>query len=93
MDIAPMASPSDGRLEVITVTERNGLYLAAKIRKIYSGRHLEERTVHHFPCHRLEMSLADKDAERRYLLDVDGEPLGSLPLSVEVVPGVLRVRG
>jgi diacylglycerol kinase (ATP) len=93
MDIAPMASPSDGRLEVITVTERNGFCLAAKIRKIYSGRHLQERTVHHFPCHRLELSLADEDAERRYLLDVDGDPLGSLPLSVEVVPGALRVRG
>jgi diacylglycerol kinase (ATP) len=93
MDIAPMASPSDGRFEVITIGERNGFSLAVKIRKVYSGRHLQERTVQHFPCHRLELSLADKEAERRYLLDVDGDPLGSLPLSVELVPGVLRVRG
>jgi diacylglycerol kinase (ATP) len=92
MDIAPMALPDDGRLEVLTVTERNRIYLAAKIRKIYPGRHLEEPTVHHFPCQRIELRLADEAADRRYLLDVDGDPLGSLPLTIEVVPRRLRVR-
>ena len=92
MDIAPMALPDDGRLEVLTVTERNRIYLAAKIRKIYPGRHLEEPTVHHFPCQRIELRLADEAANRRYLLDVDGDPLGSLPLTIEVVPRRLRVR-
>jgi YegS/Rv2252/BmrU family lipid kinase len=92
MDVAPMALPDDGRLEVLTITERNRLYLAAKIRKIYPGRHLEEPTVHHFPCQRIELRLADRDASRSYLLDVDGDPLGSLPLTVEVVPRRLRVR-
>jgi YegS/Rv2252/BmrU family lipid kinase len=92
MDIAPMALPDDGRLEVITITERNRVYLATKIRKTYTGRHLEEPTVHHFPCRRIELRLADEAANRRYLLDVDGDPLGSLPLTVEVVPRRLRVR-
>jgi len=87
-----MALPDDGRLEVLTVTERNRIYLAAKIRKIYPGRHLEEPTVHHFPCQRIELRLADEAANRRYLLDVDGDPLGSLPLTIEVVPRRLRVR-
>jgi diacylglycerol kinase (ATP) len=92
MDIAPMATPDDGRLEVITITERNRLLIAAKIRRVYSGRHLQEPTVHHFPCRRLELSLADKAAERGFLLDVDGDPLGSLPLSLEVLPGAFRMR-
>jgi diacylglycerol kinase (ATP) len=92
MDIAPMALPDDGRFEVLTITERNKLYLAAKIRKVYPGRHLEEPTVQHFPCHRIELRLANEAANRRYLLDVDGDPLGSLPLVVEVVPRRLRVR-
>ncbi len=92
MDIAPMALPDDGRLEVLTITERNRLYLAAKIRKVYPGRHLEEACVHHFPCTHIELSVADPSAERRYLLDVDGEYLGSLPLKVEVVPKRLRIR-
>jgi diacylglycerol kinase (ATP) len=92
MDIAPMALPDDGRFEVLTITERNRISLASKIRKVYTGRHLEEPTVHHFPCHRIELRLANEAASRRFLLDVDGDPLGSLPLVVEVVPRRLRVR-
>lgn len=92
MDIAPMALVDDGRFEVLTITERNRLYLAAKIRKVYPGRHLEEPTVHHFPCRRIELRLADETAGRPCLLDIDGDYLGSLPLSVEVVPKRLRIR-
>ena len=92
MDVAPMALPDDGRLEVVTITERNRLYLAGKVRLIYTGRHLDEPTVHHFPCERIELRLDNGAHERRFLLDVDGDALGSLPLAVEVAPRRLRVR-
>jgi diacylglycerol kinase (ATP) len=92
MDVAPMALPDDGRLEIITITAPNKPYLADRVRGVYTGRHLLEPTVHHFPCQAIELRLADKDAERRFLLDVDGEALGSLPLTIELVPGRLRVR-
>jgi diacylglycerol kinase (ATP) len=92
MDIAPMALVDDGRLEVLTITERSRVYLAAKIRKVYPGDHLDEPTVHHFPCERIELRLVDETAERHFLLDVDGDYLGSLPLVVEVLPKRLRVR-
>ena len=92
MDVAPMALPDDGRLEVVTITAPSKPYLADRVRGVYTGRHLEEPTVHHFPCHRIELLLEDEAAEHRFLLDVDGEALGSLPLSVEVVPKRLNVR-
>ncbi len=92
MDLAPMALLDDGRLEVVTITERNKLYLLAKTRTIYSGRHLDEPTVTHFPCERIELRLESEAAERRFLLDVDGDALGSLPLCVEVLPRRLAVR-
>ncbi len=92
MDVAPMALPDDGRLEVVTVTARSKPYLADRVRGVYSGRHLEEPTVHHFSCEGLELGLEEEAAERRFLLDVDGEALGSLPLRVQVVPKRLRVR-
>ena len=92
MDVAPMALPDDGRLEVVTVTESNKLYLIRKMRLVYDGRHLEVPTVSHFPCERIELRLEDEGRERAFLLDVDGDPLGSLPLSVEVQPGRLRMR-
>jgi len=92
MDVAPMALPDDGRLEVITITAPSKPYLADRVRGVYSGRHLDEPTVHHFPCERIELGLNDLEAERGFLLDVDGEALGTLPLAVEVVPKKLRVR-
>jgi diacylglycerol kinase (ATP) len=92
MDVAPMALPDDGRLEVVTITAPSKPYLADRVRGVYTGRHLQEPTVHHFPCHRIALHLEDEAAERRFLLDVDGEALGSLPLSVEVVPKRLSVR-
>lgn len=92
MDLAPMALPDDGRLEVVTITERNKLALLAKTRTIYTGRHLDEPTVKHFPCERIELRLENEGAERRFLLDFDGDALGSLPLTVEVLPRRLAVR-
>ncbi|MFH0915210.1 MAG: diacylglycerol kinase family protein [bacterium] len=92
MDVAPMALPDDGRLEVVTITAPSKPYLADRVRGVYTGRHLEEPTVHHFPCERIELRLEDEAAERRFLLDVDGEALGSLPLTVKVEPKRLRIR-
>ncbi len=92
MDVAPMAQPDDGRLEVVTVTAPNKLFIVKRIQSVYAGRHLEVPTVHHFPCERMELRLEDQAAESRFLLDVDGDALGSLPLTVEVVPKRLRVR-
>jgi diacylglycerol kinase (ATP) len=92
MQVAPMALPDDGRLEVITVTQPNRVSLAAKIRKVYPGEHLTEPGIAHFPCERIELGLADAAAERRVLLEVDGDCLGSLPLTVEIVPQCLRIR-
>jgi len=92
MDVAPMALPDDGRLEVVTVTAPSKPYLADRVRGVYTGRHLQEPTVHHFSCEGLELRLEQEAAERRFFLDVDGEALGSLPLRVKVVPRRLRVR-
>lgn len=92
MDVAPMAVVDDGTLEVVTITAPNKPYLADRVRGVYTGRHLLEPTVHHFPCQAIELSLEEPAAERRFLLDVDGEALGSLPLKVEILPRRLRVR-
>ncbi len=92
MDMAPMALPDDGRLEVVTITAPTKFVLGDRVRGVYTGRHLQEPTVHHFPCSRIELSLADEAAQRRFLLDVDGEALGSLPAAIEVLPRALRVR-
>jgi diacylglycerol kinase (ATP) len=92
MDVAPMALPDDGRLEVVTVTAPNKPFIIKRIQSVYAGRHLAVPTVQHFPCQRIELRLDDETAGSRFLLDVDGDALGSLPLTVEVVPRRLRIR-
>jgi diacylglycerol kinase (ATP) len=93
MDVAPMASLDDARLEVITVTARNRLHLADRVRGVYTGRHLLEPTVHHFPCRTIVLRIDEPGANQHFLLDIDGEGIGSLPVEIEVVPKRLRVLG
>jgi diacylglycerol kinase (ATP) len=92
MDVAPMAQPDDGRLEVVTVASPTKPYLLRNIKSVYEGRHLDLPSVHHFSCTAIDLRLEDPEMERHFLLDVDGDALGSLPLRVEVLPQRLRVR-
>jgi diacylglycerol kinase family enzyme len=48
--------------------------------------------VQHFACDRIAIDLENERARDVFLLDVDGEPLGGLPLEVEVVPKALMLR-
>ena len=73
----------------------NGLFkanAANMVRRIYDGEHLRASGTRHFPCDRLVIDLEDERARGTFLLDVDGEPLGALPLEVELVPQALTLR-
>jgi YegS/Rv2252/BmrU family lipid kinase len=92
MNVAPMARPDDGRLEVIAMDAPSKVAFLAFTRSIYSGAHLGAPGVRHFSCDRVAIELEGDGAPGSFPLDVDGEALGRLPLEVEVVPGALRIR-
>jgi diacylglycerol kinase (ATP) len=92
MHVAPMAKPDDGRFEVVAMDAPSKLAFAAFSRKIYDGSHLSSPGVQHFACDRLAVDLENEGARDVFLLDVDGEPLGGLPIEVELVPGALTLR-
>jgi diacylglycerol kinase (ATP) len=93
MRIAPMASLSDGRLEVVALSAPSKLAFLLLSRKLYTGEHLREPGVIHLSGERVEISPAPGTrAKDKVLLDVDGEPLGEVPVRIETVPGALRVR-
>ena len=94
MNIAPMARPDDGLLEVIALETRTRLRLIAKLGTVYKGTHLREPGVSHFSCSSLELTPLQAAPTGRPLfpLDVDGDALGDVPLTVSVVPGALRIR-
>jgi YegS/Rv2252/BmrU family lipid kinase len=90
MHVAPMAIPDDGRFEVVSIDAPGKLAFPAYSRKIYDGGHLRLPGVKHFACDRVAMDLTSDRARGVFLLDVDGEPLGGLPLEIALVPRKLR---
>jgi diacylglycerol kinase (ATP) len=93
MHVAPMAELDDGRFEVVSMDAPSKLAFAANSRRIYEGKHLTAPGVQHFACDRIAIDIENERARSVFLLDVDGEPLGGLPLEVEVVPKALTLRG
>ncbi len=92
MHVAPMAQPDDGRFEIVSMDAPGKLAFAAISRRIYEGKHLSAPTVQHFACDKIAIDLENEGARSVFLLDVDGEPLGGMPIQVELVPKVLALR-
>lgn len=90
MRIAPDAEVSDGLLDVVLAGPLTRTGLLAIFPEVFSGGHLRHpacqvlrgRTVH------LEPGPLGGPPPTAF---ADGEPLGALPLRVEVAPGALRV--
>jgi YegS/Rv2252/BmrU family lipid kinase len=93
MHVAPMAKLDDGKLEVVSMDAPSKLAFAAFSRKIYDGSHLKESGVKHVQCERITIELdpSSESARDTFRLDVDGEPLGGLPLAIEVQKSALKV--
>jgi diacylglycerol kinase (ATP) len=92
MHVAPMAVPDDGRFEVVSIDAPSKAAFAMSSHKIYSGAHLREPSVSHFPCDRIELDLQNEDARSVFLIDCDGEPMGGLPITIDLVRGGLTLR-
>jgi diacylglycerol kinase family enzyme len=84
MMIAPEAAPDDGVFDIITVENLSFLQTIRKFPLIYSGAHIGDPDVR--VCRGTRI-IAESDEE--VLIDADGEGLGKLPLTVEILPKVL----
>ena len=92
MNVAPMADPGDGRFEVVSLDAPSKIAFAIASRGIYGGKHVSAPGFLHFGCDRISIDLENDAARGVFLLDVDGEPLGGLPVDVELVPQALTLR-
>ena len=93
MEVAPMAVPDDGVFDVVSLGAASRLKFAIGSLSIYSGSHIDKPDVEVFRCDRIDIRLKNEDIRDIFPLDVDGEPLGTLPLSIELVPGAVEVYG
>jgi YegS/Rv2252/BmrU family lipid kinase len=92
MKVGPMAELDDGVFEVVSLGAASKLRFAIESSsRIYTGDHIGREGIQHFRCDKVTIELLNKDVSDRFLLDVDGEPLGRMPLTIEVMPGALDV--
>jgi YegS/Rv2252/BmrU family lipid kinase len=90
MKIAPDAKLNDGLLDVIAVGDLGTLEILTNVYKLYLGTHLGMQKVRHALARTIRASAIDADDQ--VLVEIDGELLGTLPATFEILPRRLRVR-
>lgn len=83
--ICPDADPSDGLLDVTLVRPAGRLRLLRLLPRVYKGTHT---TVPEVSTHRVRSVHLSSPGVTAY---ADGDPIGALPLTVDVAPGALRL--
>jgi diacylglycerol kinase (ATP) len=90
MQVAPDARIDDGLLDVVLIPAYTRARLMTRLPRIYAGRHVEEEGVDHVRGGVVELAPVHDD---KVWIELDGEPVGTLPVRIEVVPGALRFFG
>ncbi|MBK5305709.1 MAG: diacylglycerol kinase family lipid kinase [Frankiaceae bacterium] len=86
MRLAPDASVEDGLLDVVTTSTTTRSRFLRALPKLYKGAHLDEPSVSVRTARSVDLS-----ADRPFRVFADGDPIASLPCTISVRPGVLRV--
>ena len=89
MQVAPRAEPADGLFDVVVIPGFSKARLLRELPRIYRGTHLDVPEV---SLHRGQCIEADA-APGKVWVEIDGEPLGTLPASIEVLPAAISVLG
>lgn len=83
--IAPDADPADGLLDVVLVRPAGRLRLLRLLPRVYKGTHAAVPEVSMRRVRSVRLAAPGVTAY------ADGDPIGALPLTVDVVPGALTI--
>jgi diacylglycerol kinase (ATP) len=89
MKISPEARIDDGLLDVVLIKGMKMLEFLRNSLKVYRGTHLSHPKVSLLRCRRVE---ADPVTGQEVLIELDGEQLGQLPATFDLVPAQLQVK-
>ncbi|HEX7083454.1 MAG TPA: diacylglycerol kinase family protein [Gaiellaceae bacterium] len=87
MMLAPDARPDDGLFDVVLIGDVSKRDFLTTAPKIYKGRHVAHPKVEVLRSARVAV-----DADERLPIELEGEHVGTTPVTFELVPGALRVR-
>ena len=86
MFLAPDASLEDGKLDVVLIREQSRLRYLRGLPRVFNGSHLKDPAISLHQGREITF-----EADRPFTAYADGDPIGDLPLTVQVLPGALRV--
>lgn len=90
MQIAPMAEPDDGLLDVIVISNAPKAVLLATIPALFKGRHMEKSCVRHARVRTVHAELLDPT--HAMFVETDGESHGNLDAGFDLLPEPLFLR-
>jgi diacylglycerol kinase (ATP) len=88
MKICPGAAPADGQVEVAIIGRVSRLTLLRVFPKVFEGAHTTHPKVT-----MLRGSCVRIGGDPSITVWADGEPIGTLPCELDIVPGALQVAG
>jgi len=91
MKIAPHAKLDDGMFDVVLVRGMKFFEFFKNAWRIYFGTHLFHPKVSLIRGKKIEASPHNKDED--VLIEIDGEQLGKLPATFEIIPKTFLVKG
>jgi YegS/Rv2252/BmrU family lipid kinase len=86
MWVAPAASMEDGLFHITLIGDLTLAEVFLNLPKLYDGRLIELRKVRTLIGKKVEAY-----SDQRVLLDIDGEQPGELPVTIDILPGALRL--
>ncbi len=86
MRLAPDASVHDGALDLVTSSATSRRTFLAALPEVFRGTHVRRPSIDVRPVRTVEL-----DADRPFRVFADGDPVGTLPCTVTVRAGALRV--
>lgn len=85
---APLASVSDGLLDVLILKKVEVAQLSNLLLKIVQGDHINHPNVEYFQTKKIHIDILD---DSKVVVDYDGECFGELPVTIEVVPKAVKI--
>ncbi|HET9718734.1 MAG TPA: diacylglycerol kinase family protein [Solirubrobacteraceae bacterium] len=86
MFLAPGASLTDGLLDVVLIADQPRLRFLRHLPKVFKGEHVSLPEVSIVRAREVEV-----DADRKFTVYADGDPIAQLPVKVSVAAGAVRV--
>ena len=86
MQISPKSDAGDCLLDVLVMTGPKSDAFTT-LPKVYSGTQLPHRNIAELHARRVQV-----ETDRPFLVEADGETLGTTPASFGIIPGVIRLK-